>query len=873
MYKHRPDLDDLWIQHQRRNNKTKTQSRTCTYCLEPIVFPSTEELWKHAEENHRDKFPINSTELQQFRKAFESDSAASDSAAKRHSKDAHIDGTAEAGRPPSLAKRPLNSPQPTRSLSGLQQLNLRPKNEDTTMNDSHEHITADQPRKRAAFGDGISADSASREASGSRPPQRSKAQAPQSPMDADSRRQTPTSQRPKGQLWTPDQDSPFTRSSFNPSNIASIQANKTRAQAMKPSTRRSLKSSPQLVPRSALHTSQHSHHNRQSVAPPAILHTRNTLNHGSKSQDKEFTIILQPETKPISQEELVAEVKGIYAGLVMVEAKCIEVDNKQAGLTQGDSSSQPKLNNEQWQALIALHRTLLHEHHDFFLASQHPSASQALCRLASKYAMPARMWRHGIHSFLELLRHRLPASLDHMLAFIYLAYSMMALLYETVPAFEDTWIECLGDLGRYRMAIEDDDIRDREVWTGVARHWYSKASNKAPATGRLYHHLAILARPNALQQLYYYAKSLCVVVPFTSARESILTLFDPVLNAENGQGQYRLPPLDTAFIRAHAHLFTNRTMDRFDTAVEDFLGLLDRQIGQVTKKFLEQGYQISISNAVAILSFGLKENPIMKAIALPTAEKTDTQMESTQENPTMEATTLPAANKTDIQMESPQEETSPSMISFRHAERLSNSALDIVLQRIGDPNCLSYVHCTLVFMYRMSLFSGAMDLLAATFPWQSLAIYLNTLLTSYITLDRIQDDKFPLPEKNDVRPLPEDYAMRGLIYAEKLYPEKWFLSKKTDEEEKYHELPSMVEQRKERILWLACRICEAGPWIRFDSSRPKFTVDGKDTDLESLKSRLTTFASATTDTTLPRAETWSTLNTNPDAEDISPVLA
>ncbi|TDZ38627.1 hypothetical protein C8035_v005804 [Colletotrichum spinosum] len=29
-------------------------------------------------------------------------------------------------------------------------------------------------------------------------------------------------------------------------------------------------------------------------------------------------------------------------------------------------------------------------------------------------------------------------------------YSMMALLYETVPTFEDTWIECLGDLGRYR---------------------------------------------------------------------------------------------------------------------------------------------------------------------------------------------------------------------------------------------------------------------------------------------------------------------------------------------------------------------------------------------------------------------------------------
>ena len=155
----------------------------------------------------------------------------------------------------------------------------------------------------------------------------------------------------------------------------------------------------------------------------------------------------------------------------MVEAKCIQEDNTQAALIHSDSASPPKLNNEQWQALIALHRTLLHEHHDFLLASQHPSASPAMRRLASKYAMPARMWRHGIHSFLEVLRHHLPAFLDHMFAFIYLAYSMMALLYETVPAFDDTWIECLGDLARYRMEIEDNDIRDRDVWTGVARHW------------------------------------------------------------------------------------------------------------------------------------------------------------------------------------------------------------------------------------------------------------------------------------------------------------------------------------------------------------------------------------------------------------------
>ena len=161
--------------------------------------------------------------------------------------------------------------------------------------------------------------------------------------------------------------------------------------------------------------------------------------------DVEPEMLLQPDTRPISHEQLVVEVKGIYAGLVMVEAKCIDIDDKQSSAAQEkDPTKKMNLKNDQWQSLIALHKQLLHEHHDFFLASQHPSASPALSRLAAKYSMPARMWRHGIHAFLEVLRHRLPESLEHMLAFIYIAYSMMALLYETVSTFEDTWIECLG---------------------------------------------------------------------------------------------------------------------------------------------------------------------------------------------------------------------------------------------------------------------------------------------------------------------------------------------------------------------------------------------------------------------------------------------
>lgn len=53
----------------------------------------------------------------------------------------------------------------------------------------------------------------------------------------------------------------------------------------------------------------------------------------------------------------------------------------------------------------------------------------------------------------------------------------MALLYETVTSFEDLWLECLGDLARYRMAIGSSDS-DREIWCGIARAWYHKTTDK-----------------------------------------------------------------------------------------------------------------------------------------------------------------------------------------------------------------------------------------------------------------------------------------------------------------------------------------------------------------------------------------------------------
>ncbi|KAJ5286834.1 hypothetical protein N7478_002520 [Penicillium angulare] len=156
-------------------------------------------------------------------------------------------------------------------------------------------------------------------------------------------------------------------------------------------------------------------------------------------------------------EELIEEVRGIYSGLAMVEKKCIEIDKQQM-------DSESDLSPSQWEAFISLHRTLLYEYHDFFLASQHPSVSPALHQLATKYQIPARMWRYDIHSFLELARQKCPGSLEQMLSFIHIAYSMITVLLEVLPQCKETWIECLGDLARCRMAIEDDNVEPPDIF-------------------------------------------------------------------------------------------------------------------------------------------------------------------------------------------------------------------------------------------------------------------------------------------------------------------------------------------------------------------------------------------------------------------------
>lgn len=366
------------------------------------------------------------------------------------------------------------------------------------------------------------------------------------------------------------------------------------------------------------------------------------------------------------------------------------------------------------------------------------------------------------------------------------------------------------------MAIEDEDIRDREIWTSVSRHWYSKASDKAPTTGRLYHHLAILARPNAVQQLFYYTKSLCVPIPFTSTKDSIMSLFDPILGAA-GYQHARLPAIEIAFVRAHGVLFTHKQPGNFGLFVDEFLGPLNDHIRDTGKRWIEPGYHIAIANCCALLTYGKEENVIMRLIQSRNDEAED-------ESPD------PGAGLLDLL-----KDLKPSK-DFEDALYLVMETHEVVLHRWDDPNVLPYTHVVMVFMLYLTRLDAS-HFLEHRFPWKRLSLMLNKLLESHIHYDRIYSNDFPresyntpdlgeklIPTETLPHPLPEDFALRGLLFVDQYYPSDWFANDKIDDDEKFFELASMMDIRKERILWLGHKIAQSKKGLTYNEHSNTFGV-------------------------------------------------
>ena len=87
-----------------------------------------------------------------------------------------------------------------------------------------------------------------------------------------------------------------------------------------------------------------------------------------------------------------------------------------------------------------------------------PSVPASLRNIPTKYNIIIRLWTHAFHKLLESLRRASFTSvlaLEHLQDFIYYAYTFYTGLLEeqTLQTFRAGWLEALGDLARYRMAV------------------------------------------------------------------------------------------------------------------------------------------------------------------------------------------------------------------------------------------------------------------------------------------------------------------------------------------------------------------------------------------------------------------------------------
>jgi hypothetical protein len=541
-------------------------------------------------------------------------------------------------------------------------------------------------------------------------------------------------------------------------------------------------------------------------------------------------ITLQPEFSPISQEQLAAEVKGIYAGLVMVEAKCINIDAQKA------SHPHEELSTEQWQALVALHRTLLYEHHDFLMATQHPSANPALIGLAQKYSMPARMWKHGIHAFLEVLRHRRPNSQEYMLAFIYLAYQMMSLLLETVPGFTDTWIECLGDLARYRMAIEEDR-EIHTVWGGVAGRWYVKAADRHPSVGRLYHHSGILERPS-LRKFYLYGRALTSVHPFLNARESLGTLCSPIVEDEHAlrKGNKSFEALVICF---HARVFVSQRAELVGQAYSASLTMLESQTKDNIAVF---GVPLAVANISALLGSGSPDNIYRQHFDSALGQDILSSRPSQNHPSTFKLT----SNSTSLQVNKAQR---PVDFVLDFCYQSFNSIIRRTPPRESLPGLLPYIHVMLIFIKslhtlrsRLSSDDNALDTLddllsPDRLDWAALARFLNYTARFFPISSRTESSASGETFPCDGVPLLEDYMIRGLVWAQWYFAPDWFSNIEDDDGSRCLEDDSKRQHRAARVLYLGMTLARESSHLCYDSRTREFSVAAAaEVDVDDLES-------------------------------------
>jgi hypothetical protein len=338
-------------------------------------------------------------------------------------------------------------------------------------------------------------------------------------------------------------------------------------------------------------------------------------------------------------------------------------------------------------------------------------------------------------------------------------------------------MECLGDVARYYCAMEKHEDRKKK-WRNEASSWYIRTAQQLPTVGRLDHHIGILVDftgDQALHRAQYFFRSLNCAIVFQEARQSLSRfVLDRILRPETGRPRISPPLIHAEFLRIHGLLLEGDTkLDRKST--QNFFEQLGIYIACYDTNWRRDGIYMACINIAAWFDYGTNENALrQKFLGDFISISKDTPLAPEKQASTALMSDLvpdqPAISEKELTDEI---RTLTEQQSFLKARHFTAETLAIVLRRTEDEDVLPHIHIVLAFctqIARSLVTSNKLD----SMPWGELCVLLNALLIC--NTQQAQSNNAPpselvpwfsrsTTEASDRLPLPEDYSIRGLVWA------------------------------------------------------------------------------------------------------------
>ncbi|KIY51103.1 hypothetical protein FISHEDRAFT_57210 [Fistulina hepatica ATCC 64428] len=374
------------------------------------------------------------------------------------------------------------------------------------------------------------------------------------------------------------------------------------------------------------------------------------------------------------------QLKKLYRTISSLESKIKDEDadeQEDAGrvVLKGKQPEDRTQEIDKWQKQLNDHKALIDTIHNLLEISLAPSVPVSLRNIPKKYNIIARLWTNGFHKILESLRRASlasPVAMEYLQDFIYYSYTFYTGLVEeqTLKSFKNEWLEALGDLARYRMAIaamvhghtergpaltvaavsvaaeltsKDESSAsavggaksvsdapvahvgdspspsigpaaarllvvepEKERWRYIARDWYSIGLTDQPGNGRLHHHLGLLCRETEGEEL----RGIYHFIKSMTTLHPFSTSRESVLHIWSPAAQARRSQPDShavdLFVLLHGMLFTNIQLDDFRPTLSRFIERLEFEGAE------DRGWiMMAIVNIGAMLEYG-KHNGILR---------------------------------------------------------------------------------------------------------------------------------------------------------------------------------------------------------------------------------------------------------------------